>query len=498
MNRWVLRTLNLFSSLFSSMLYFPIIVMAVQLTYMTMANWAPDAPRVTVKESLLCYAVIIGVSLLGRWITLLLDDVLHLKPMPRRITTIFLSFGAAYLTWLAATLIVNGFASYVVAIIGLAAFISGSSVYFLTYHQVLTLRNFAVASAVHMLVLLFLYSNECSPFGAGVYAANLLVGLLMMVLAMNQGGIDTMMHMRRHRLDQLPPKIRIYNLKLTVMITGLMMLTAVFYKPLEILVRFTGIMLRKGFAGMLVLLFTDYTSGDVVSYDYSVPWEEDDELDESSYNLFDNSAEPHIAWEILLYIVLIGAALIVIINMPKILRALRTLFRTFFKWLSEMLHADRRREKIFADEEYVDIDETVESLPDEEIHQQKELRPSAKWRSWRSQYRRYNSMEAGEARMRSGYQLVLQWLDIQEVPVETSDTTLDIVRTTDLTLDFSDLNPATQQYNLVRYGGMDYNLCQPNELDALLSQMAQNRTAPKLSRLARARKEEELREGTRK
>lgn len=492
MNRWVLRIMNLFSALFGMMSFFPILVVVAQLTYRTLANWSEDAPQITLPEALLTFALLIGMSLIGRFLTYLFDDVLQLKPLPRRLATLVLTVLAGFATRYPAMLIFDGGIIYMMMLLGAIAFWTGSSLYYRTYHQVLNLRSFAATALIYIAVLLFMFSNQCNPFGFTVYAAILLVGVLMMIVAMNQGGIDTMMKLRRHRLDLLPPKIRMYNLKLTALLTCMMMMTAVFYKPLEIGVTFMGKVLRKGLAGLLILLFDDPTADDVVSYDYSVAPEEDDDM--SDIDIFADPGKGHIAWDFLLYILLIGAAILLIINLPRIIRALSALIRQLSKRFSAFLHSERTRERIStADEsdEYVDVDEVVESIHDDGFSPQTEKR-SVAWRNWRHRYRKYNSMEPGEARMRSGYQLMIQWLMIQEVPIKACDTTLDITRTTDLMLDFSSLSPATQQYNLVRYGGVSYDLCNPQELDKLLARMSTTKTASRLSKLALARKLEAM------
>ncbi|MBQ9082978.1 MAG: hypothetical protein IJY28_05700 [Clostridia bacterium] len=490
MNRWVLRTLNLFSALFGMMVFFPAIVVAVQLTHLTLANWAPDAPQILLSEAWWSFGLMIGISLIGRLLTWMLDDLLNLKPVVRRVTTIVLALLTAYATrYPAAWIFDSSVICAVMMIFGFFAFWNGSSLYFRTYHQVLTLRGFIITSAVNACILAFMFGNQCNPFGTVPYALILLIGLLMMVIGMNQGGIDTMMNMRRHRLDQLPPKIRIYNLKLTGLMTGVMLLSVVFYNPLSTVVRFVGILLREGFGHLLMFLFAE-RGNETVSYDYSVPPDDggDPPIPPSS---LPDAAETPIVWDILLYSILIAFAILFILFLPKIIRALVRLVRELSKRIKEALHANTKPEK-FASDEYVDIDETVEALP-ETFTVEKQEKPSTAWRNWRQQYRKYSVMEPGTQRIREGYRLLKAWLLFQEVPLQPSDTTLDIVRTADLTLDFVDLDPATQQYNLVRYGDVSYDLCNPHELDKLLGRMAQTRVAPKLSRLARIRKEEALR-----
>ena len=51
------------------------------------------------------------------------------------------------------------------------------------------------------------------------------------------------------------------------------------------------------------------------------------------------------------------------------------------------------------------------------------------------------------------------------------------------------LDDATAEYNAIRYGGATVYLHDPDALDALLAQMAQTKTAPRISRLTRAASE---------
>ncbi len=490
MNRWVLRTLNLFSALFGMMAFFPAIVVSVQLTHLTLANWSPDAPQILLSEAWWSFGLMIGISLIARLLTWMLDDLLNLKPVVRRIVTIVLAllvaFAARYpAAWIYDSTVICA----VMMIFSFFAFWTGSSLYFRTYHQVLTLKGFVVTAAINGCILAFMFGNQCNPFGAVPYALILLIGLLMMVIGMNQGGIDTMMNMRRHRLDQLPPKIRMYNLKLTGLMTGVMLLSVLFYNPLATVVGFVGVLLREGFGQLLILLLTN-RNNETVSYDYSIPPDTGGDPPVPPPSPSEPKETP-IIWDILLYSILIACAILFILFLPKIIRALVHLVRELSKRIKEALHANTKPEK-FASDEYVDIDETVEAIP-ETFTVEKQEKPSTAWRNWRQQYRKYSTMEPGTQRIREGYRLLKAWLIFQEVPLQPSDTTLDIVRTTDLTLDFADLDPATQQYNLVRYGDVSYDLCKPHELDQLLGRMAQTRVAPKLSRLARIRKEEALR-----
>ncbi len=491
MNRWVLRTLNFFSALFGMMAFFPAIVVTVQLMLMVLANWEPNAPQIQLWQAWWAFGLTIVISLLGRFMTWMLDELLHLPPVPRRIVTVVLAALTAFGTRYPAALIFDENALCILMMLfGFFAFWNGSSLYFRTYHQVLTLRGFIITVAINICILMFMYGNECSPFSSVPFTLVLLIGLLMMVVGMNQGGIDTMMNMRRHRLDQLPPKIRMYNLKLTGLLTGVMLLSVIFYAPLENFVRFGGRLLRDAFAAILRLLFASTPDpGESIPYD-----DASSEVDKELPIDPPSASDPILTqsfWDVLAYIFVAVAVVIFILYLPKIIRALTQLVRELSKRFSEMLRANAKREKFSGSDEYVDIDETVEALP-ETFTTEKNEKPSTVWRNWRQQYRKYCSMEPGTGRIREGYRLVKEWLLFQEVPLQPGDTTLDIARTADLTLDFADLNPATAQYNLVRYGGLSYDLCNPLELDQLLGRMAHTRTAPKLSRLSRLRKEESM------
>ena len=439
-------------------------------------NWGTLSDRAL----LLCFTAELGIGLLGAGCAFVLDEKAHLRTVPRRLLSILpaAGLGAAAGFLLAPHDI---YAAAVLAALGFAAFFAGSRAWFFRYGESITVRRYLVntgfcCGAPAILAIAHAASPSVRPFAAVELALSVIL-----LLGLNQGNMDELMRRRRHRPEQLPRKIRSYNLRLILVLAALLTASLVLYRPIAAGLTAGGHALMQVLRALMQWLTRD--RGETASAAPVGP-EPPKEIENPMAGLGDAKASPF--WNYLAYVLLAGLAILLIANGPKLFRAAVRLCRKLAAQISEWLHRAHTRAPQPGSEEYTDADETVAAAPDDAPEDDAAAENA---RAWKRSYRQYRAMAPSAERVRRGYRLALQWLALQQVPVRPSDTTLEIARTAADTIDFVPLDDATAEYNAIRYGGATVHLNDPDALDALLARMAQTKTAPRISRLTRAARE---------
>lgn len=488
MNKRLLFALTACAAVYGVLPFFPLLAFLHTLIPSIVGLFLPELPPVvlaplSLNDLFFFFGLCFLFSLLGRLCAWILTQKLGISALPRRLLTLLFAVLCALLWFFASVFIPSVLHRIILSGILVAAFFAGSALYAYNYDEIMNLRTFRAGIIFYIVIVVLLAIAGGETFQVAPFAGILFFGLILLLFGMNQGGMDGMMRMRRHPLDLLPQKIRRYNLRLISMIVVLLLLLTLAYQPVAAALTSVGNVLYQLLRQTVAFLTANQGSTSTPSGPSVAPPPVKDPSLSDSLGYGDSSPFwDYFGWGMM---VLIGIALIYYSS--DIYRILRDALRRLREALSQWLHRERKHEVKLGATEYTDTDEYADAT--EELNPRKQ-KDALTWSKWRQNYRRYTSMAPSDLRLRRGYGLIMEWLKMQEVPLKPCDTTLEIVHTVAHTLDFSDLNEATTPYNLLRYGDRSFDLCDSQEMDRVLEEMAHTKTATKLSRLARAMKEE--------
>lgn len=325
------------------------------------------------------------------------------------------------------------------------AFYIGALLYFERYSAILTQRRLTLffGFSLAILFLLWILGRPCPT---AWLALDFLLTLGVYLLAKNQGNIDYLMERRKHKMEFLPPKIRRYNSRLICLILALVLIGFFLRGPLSR-------MLTAGLQGLgaglvalikwLIALWGDQTE------------EAPPPAQQQPKPPMEEAAGGNPIWDLIFYLLAAGMFLWLIIRYRK---QIGKAIALFFYRLREFLHSlfsgrlvQRQRKQ--ESEYYYDEEEL---LAPEALKQSRKTKSPRSARQWKKQYRQFEGMPGGEEKYRRGYQLILNWLTLRELPVERWNTATEIYERTREQVRAPGYEDATSGYNQVRFGERPY------------------------------------------
>ena len=243
MNRHLFRTLQLLSAFFAFLIVFPVEALLLQLPLRIFrADWGVLSAR----DGLAGFAALFAISLAGRGFAYLLDQKCGLPPLP----VLVLAGGGAW----ALAHVLPLYESMVWAVLGGASFAMGSALRAYRYDDLIGFRLYIAIAGSYLAALLIFALAKTNTLTAWPCAALLLAGTVILLVGLNQANLDAMMQRRRHRTDQLPQKIRSYNLRLVGGIAAALAAIPVLYRPVAAGIRALGRGARAALGALLRLI----------------------------------------------------------------------------------------------------------------------------------------------------------------------------------------------------------------------------------------------------
>ena len=298
------------------------------------------------------------------------------------------------------------------AVIGTAAYALCSLAYYRKYHDIISvnvLRTLMFASIAAFLI--------ARAGGAKVlYTFELSVLLVYMFfvywLAKNQRNIDFMMERRQHDLAHLPPKIRFFNIRLLGIFFVIALLTMFLQRPVMGLFDIGAKLLRFS------LLSCVPTDGDATIGD---PTPQPTPTPDPGPAVVGEVADFAWIWTVVgITLFLVCAALFA----PTAWRAFKDFLRDVARRTVAALRRIRRKTNDNAglNDDYSDAEET---LSGEEKAALVQTTAAGKTRQWKKDLRQFRRMAPGEEKYRLGYRLVLEGMQMKNLPILPSDTPLE-------------------------------------------------------------------------
>ncbi len=348
------------------------------------------------------------------------------------------------------------------AVFGAILFWVGGGIRFFSYGELLSLRVFYGYLTEYTVVLAVLEIFKINPCTPMPFAVALFAGLLMVLFGSNQAGIDYMMERRHHRFDLLPAKIRSYNIRLFVMIAAVLLLLLVLYRPIGWLVSTAGSGLLAALKWLLGLL-PKGESGQEVSE------QPQEQAGQNGGNMLE-PGESSPFWTYFGIVVAIGGIYLLYYYRHEIYMGLRSAWRTLKAFLQRLFWGGRQKADRDENEYYTETDEKV-AADETSIGQSLSLSDR---RKWRRACRRFAAQTDSPQTLRNGYRLILQGIELQGVPVEASDTTLEICGNAQQN-GLPTIEKCTSGYNCLRYGELDFDLNSMADIRAALTEILKYR-----------------------
>lgn len=346
----------------------------------------------------------------------------------------------------------------------LAAYVIGDRLVILPYDAVATRAFFTTALVSYLgcgLIVLVLQFSFHYQGGCLSLALMLFAVLAVHELAGNQAQIDFLMRRRGHRMDQLPNRIRRYNLALVLLILAVILAGLLFYRPIGTVLLFLGELLRQAAALVLrgiLYLMSLFSSDESTGEDSAMGQQEMMPLD--GENTGGNSD-----WIlVILLLLIVGLAVwkrrVIWNTVRAAVSALLARLRSLF--------AVRRR--FLPSEEETGYFDTVEELS-REREAFRFFAPSAS-RLWKRELRALRRMPEGTAKLRRGYALLARGLSLTGAAVKASDTPAELLRLAAQASLGPEAEQAVSAYEEVRYNDREASATESAVMQTLLTALS--------------------------
>lgn len=311
--------------------------------------------------------------------------------------------------------------------------------------------------------ILFWWNHRESPllfYGVGLLALAAAFGL-----SRNQGNLDFLMARRGHDFASLPARIRYYNVRLLAVLLVILCAAAIFIRPitsgclalLEIIKNLLG-----GLIGLLLSIFSSSGGQSEAQQPQSTP---------TPTPILEGTSWA--GWQILTFLIVLAAVVVLLFNLKKILIALLRVFRNLLERLAALFSREQFGGRYDGESEYY-VDEDVALKP--EVSGDNLLSERQKRRLWRKQKRRFQRMEDSPEKLLLGYELAVQAMKMKppKFSLKNSDTPLEIAEKAAKSLRSPGIFRITDDYNANAYGGAERTSALP-QLRQMLDELEQDK-----------------------
>ena len=265
-------------------------------------------------------------------------------------------------------------------------------------------------------------------------------------LSQDQSNIDFMMERRKHNLEHLPDKVRGRSLKLTIIVIVIGFFCVLLAPQIGWLFSQFLTAIKIIILGILRFIWNL-----IPNSTGSEETEEAASSDMGDMGGMGGSDEGSPLWDYIMWpLIIVGACWLIYTYRDDIMRSLMTFWRMIRTKVKGALFSSPRRAGIMADGEGEYEDEVVEIS----IQEARENRDPAgfKFRQWKKSVKLWRAQPDSSEKYRSGYKLALEWLQWKKVPLQASDTPLDVLEKAKSILSENEWKSVTDWYNLIRYG----------------------------------------------
>lgn len=391
----------------------------------------------------LFYVVIIG--FIGYAFSFFFQNKRRKKPVPINllfILTCIIPVGITYYLLHSRGIIL----SICMLIITLTAYILGGRIYYQGYGNMISNSLFFAVIIINICSIFILWKAN-KPYSVEQFIGVFLCISALFGLTNNQSNIDFLMQRRQHKFENLPQKIRFYNIKLMLVIFGIILFCFILRNWIVTGIYWILDALRE------IIRFIFYLINLIASLFQTESLDEEPVAEAAQQLLPVEKIENNsFDWLTLLFIV---ALIVLLFNKRKqILRFIINAAQKIIGLIKRLLNKSYEIKKPITDNEYYyDNEEFIK--PDDILNQKKSKGDLKQWRkSCKSFYKMNNSTE----KFRIGFGLVISGLKLKGIKIDKSQTTNEILEMSRNTIQNESYSIATDGYNSIRYGSFDFEI----------------------------------------
>lgn len=371
---------------------------------------------------------------------------------------VFFRISLLILTFLISIHVLGLFGIFYVLIITSACFIGMFNSHFdLDYTVFLA---FGILN-VSQIIIFFILSIEYDA------SSNVWVCFLFCVIYLlhsNQNNINFLMERRSHKLEQLPSKIRRYNLLLVIASLAIIIIC---FSLREYVVAFFAVI---GKVIVIILRWFFYSDEEYVEAETTTESQES-----SSSSLADllGGSEGNDSYDKFFFtLFFLLTAFYLFDHRKAIAQAFKDFANKIVLWFVK-LFGDKAIQKYKENQIEEAYSDEVEELEREGIL--KGLRKEKKYnfKMWKKEYKAFTKIKDENNKAEIGYRLIIKWLNLNGEDVKTSETPLEIYTRTEKVLSFANWNSTTQTFNLFKYAEKEANT---NEIEKICDLISKNKT----------------------
>lgn len=332
-------------------------------------------------------------------------------------------------------------------IIAFGAYLLGNRLYFKPYGKLVATTNLilGIVGSFICLFVMRIFQNDIFPNIELSFSYTPLLYLFLVWVGLytalkNQANIDQLMNRRKHKMEDLPKKIRYYNL---LLIVGLFAIIVILFCLRGWIVDGIYWFLRRLRDLVVIIAQGIYFVFSLINRGGAEIEDEPTKHKEVSQQFTDNGGGYGEIFLVVLLIALVG----VIINFRKqIFNFLMDRLQKLFAWIQKLFQRSPLFEGFQQSSEYYrDEIEDVRGQLIEEPKAQHTLK------DWKKLCKNYFKMNQSTEKLKTGYHLLNEWLVLKGVSIKSSDTPLEILKKGEPYLKNLPGLSMTEGYHLFKY-----------------------------------------------
>ncbi len=340
----------------------------------------------------------------------------------------------------------SGYYSAALAAVSLTVFILGAKFYYCDYAYIMKPAGFITGAAAAPLSIFSLYISG-HPYSTELLIFVFFFPAVIFALISSQNNIDNMMERRHHSASHMPPKIRSYNIRLIIIISGIAAFLFIFRKGITAIFAFLGRMIYNVFS--LSLKAAEYISRLTGGNADPIEIEQTEEMPEMS-EYIQPEVVSHPVLNSLFYLVGIAVIIFLIVRFRHdIANAFRDIFRKIAKAFTQLSAARSAKKADNEKKGYTDTEDITEKETELDIGDIPRRKQIAEWKKL---VREYKKSPPSPEKYRLGFKAAINGFRISGTDIPVTDTVYEIADIDGITLNYEGYLKTADIYSAVRYG----------------------------------------------
>lgn len=429
-------TLKILACASAFLLFFPLVMLFDGLSDISGAIWLADI------------AIIEAFGFAGFFIRMALTVLEYKNTVLSRILLVLSGSAAAVGSFFVFSLNPerDSFYSAAMASVSLTVFILGAKFYYRDYAYIMKPAGFITGAAAAPLSIFALYISG-HPYSTELLIFMFFFPAVIFALISSQNNIDNMMERRHHNVSHMPPKVRSYNVRLIIIISGIAAFLFIFRKGITAIFRFMGQIIYDVFS--LSLKAAEYISRLTGGNADPIEIEHTEEMSEISEYIQPETVS-HPVLNSLFYLVGIAVIIFLIVRFRHdIANAFRDIFRKIAKAFTRLSAARSAKKADNEKKGYTDTEEITEKETELDIADMPRRKQIAEWKKL---VREYKKSPPSPEKYRLGFKAAVSGFRISGTDIPVTDTVYEIAAIDGISQNYAEYPTAADIYSAVRYG----------------------------------------------